>query len=773
MDSWGSDLELVSAKAWIMHNRKVIRGGTAAGLTLGKVIMLCLLGLVLFSLRVFGVPPAGKYYGVASGVVECPPTASRDEVAGQFALQLKLAKNGALTGTAQLTGVSAGDVWKCNLTLTDLKLFSTNTLSGSCEFKVYAGKVLTDQGWGTVNGSVQLPTAMLSVVGTNAGGCVFRWTLSDGREYYPLEPGNTWRSLETSGDANPTTPLYSTEAVWEPTNYNGQAALPFTQSYSTNCDLITTTYRAVDDHGLCYLGNDDPTDPVTSQIAPYWEARLPVKTGLKWTMFHRNGVAYGDDLDGDGLSETANVQGQAGYGKFESVQTPVGRFENCLRLDSHVKVTVKLSGLHRSVSALATESRWFARGIGPVRSVMTIGAGGRPGQVSTSTEELTGYLINGSGRGVVRDLLLATNLAAANSDTENPGAPAIASDGTNFLVVTTQDQAYPAGLVAILLDGYGRVLQQIPLTSQLNQFSHPALAFQAGRYLLTWNQESQIYAAFLSPDGEMIDGPFRISDGTGTQFGAQVAVDGERALVVWAKYKGQYDVVGVFVSPDGTFSPELPICAAPGEQVFPEVLFAGTNYLAAWRDTRSGSGPAADTDIYGTRITPAGLVLDPGGFPLVTTTNVEQPGNLATDGQGRVCLVWSENGNIRARRFTPDGESLDGPVSGAGILVATNEDCHQPTVQYDGTNFLIAYAVGSYFPPKGIYLAQLNPADGTVLNAQPDGLGLLVQSPAELTERFMHPVFVRGNGNILLVWADNRETMGEFKSLAGALIYPF
>ena len=42
------------------------------------------------------------------------------------------------------------------------------------------------------------------------------------------------------------------------------------------------------------------------------------------------------------------------------------------------------------------------------------------------------------------------------------------------------------------------------------------------------------------------------------------------------------------------------------------MAFDGRNFVVVWQDERSSSGP----DIYGGRVSQAGILLDPGGIPV-------------------------------------------------------------------------------------------------------------------------------------------------------------
>ena len=80
----------------------------------------------------------------------------------------------------------------------------------------------------------------------------------------------------------------------------------------------------------------------------------------------------------------------------------------------------------------------------------------------------------------------------------------------------------------------------------------------------------------------------------------------------------QLDIYGARVSPAGRRArpgrdPDLD-GGEPADR--PALAFDGTNYLVAWEDARG-----AGADIYGARVSPAGAVLDPGGIAISTAAS--------------------------------------------------------------------------------------------------------------------------------------------------------
>ncbi|MCM0084099.1 hypothetical protein L4X63_21180 [Geomonas sp. Red32] len=258
-----------------------------------------------------------------------------------------------------------------------------------------------------------------------------------------------------------------------------------------------------------------------------------------------------------------------------------------------------------------------------------------------------------------------------------------------------------------------------------------------------------------------------------SNFAPVVAFDGTNFLVVWQQFTDQYDIRGALVSPAGQVLKQFPVIAAPGEQIEPAVAFDGTNYLVAWRDTRSGSGPAADTDITGTRVARDGTVLDPAGIAIATASGVQGSPRISFN-DGEYLVVWEDyrsgTAAIYGARIGADGSVLDP----GGIPIDTSHSaCYSPTVAPLGDYFLVAWRVGDYTQPAGIYGARISGQGQTVSLATGGFIFPISGPPTENAERFVNPVLAAGGGHSLLAWIVNRETMGTQKDLQSVLLYPF
>src|SRR5262249_34068081 len=133
--------------------------------------------------------------------------------------------------------------------------------------------------------------------------------------------------------------------------------------------------------------------------------------------------------------------------------------------------------------------------------------------------------------------------------------------------------------------------------------------------------EKSAYPAVLDPTiGPEIgtDNPIFAAAG-GDQTRPAVAFGNGNYLVGWDRSRGaNVDLYGVRVSPGGAvLDPTgIPITTGLGDQLRPAIAFDGTNWIVTWDGTPANP---ISVDIYAARVSPAGVVLDPGGIQVTNT----------------------------------------------------------------------------------------------------------------------------------------------------------
>jgi hypothetical protein len=187
----------------------------------------------------------------------------------------------------------------------------------------------------------------------------------------------------------------------------------------------------------------------------------------------------------------------------------------------------------------------------------------------------------------------------------------------------------PAGTV---LDG---TATGIPISTAANNQAQPAIAFDGTNYLVTWSDnrsgDANIYGTRVSPAGTVVDGAatgFPISTAASAQADPDLAFNGTNYLVAWLDLRsGERDIFGTRVSPAGSVldgvASGIPISTAPQQQDSPAVAFNGV-FLVTWRDRRSGK----NFDLFGARVGTNGVVQDSSGFAVSAKPTNEGSGAL-------------------------------------------------------------------------------------------------------------------------------------------------
>jgi len=171
-----------------------------------------------------------------------------------------------------------------------------------------------------------------------------------------------------------------------------------------------------------------------------------------------------------------------------------------------------------------------------------------------------------------------------------------------------------------------------------------------------------------------------------------VGFAGGNYFVVWEDYRSDssWDIYGTRVSPGGIVlnTDGIAISMASNQQERPAIDFDGTNYLVVWEDRNSG-----DVDIYGARVTPGGHVLDPDGIAICKAPRFQFSPAIAFDGTNYL-IAWEDYrrsiySDIFGTRLTPGGTVLD--TAGIFLCNTSAYDKLDPAVAYDGTNFLVLW----------------------------------------------------------------------------------
>jgi len=177
------------------------------------------------------------------------------------------------------------------------------------------------------------------------------------------------------------------------------------------------------------------------------------------------------------------------------------------------------------------------------------------------------------------------------------------------------------------VDQSGNVLDPdgIAISTAVFWQESPSIAFDGTTYLVVWQDERSgqhhdIYGARVDQAGVVLDpSGIAVSTSANIERYPSVAFDGTNYLVVWEDYRNtsnpdiygaRLDQSGVVLDPSG-----IAVSTAPGRQKFPAIGFDSTNYLVVWDDDRRG-----EPDIFSTRISQSGIVLDTAGIAIAIPT---------------------------------------------------------------------------------------------------------------------------------------------------------
>jgi hypothetical protein len=259
--------------------------------------------------------------------------------------------------------------------------------------------------------------------------------------------------------------------------------------------------------------------------------------------------------------------------------------------------------------------------------------------------------------------------------------PSIAFDGTNYLLAGSDTD-----IMGVRIDNTGGVLDTTTIYSIYpNRCNNPAVVFDGNDYFVAFEAWPQygpyIYGVRVDTSGVVLDtSGIEISQGGAYDLCPKVAFDGTNYLTT-------FDVYGARINSMGVLIDTIPIVIASGSyrQWYPSFAFDGVNYLVVWQDNRNGYA-----DIFGARVTPDGVVVDPAGIPICTAPSGQYKPRIEFDGQD-YCVIWEDwrSGNhtdIYGCHVNPSGTVL------SEFIVADQPNLQlEPTLVKGSDKYLITY----------------------------------------------------------------------------------
>lgn len=357
---------------------------------------------------------------------------------------------------------------------------------------------------------------------------------------------------------------------------------------------------------------------------------------------------------------------------------------------------------------------------------------------TTSSTQSTQMLTRVDGTGAeLGDSLLATSKPLLGA------APEVAFDSTRFVAVFSQADlaatTAPANYFrlsarAVGLDG--ALGSDGPLLSTVaNAQKAPSIAFNGSEYLLVWTDmradtAGDIWGARFAANGSLLDvNGIAISTAKGAQQDAAVASNGSDFLVTWADKRGSdFDIFATRISAGGAvLEPSgLALDTAFLDQTHPHVVSDGTDYLVTWNHGNN-------VDINGVRVTAAGQLPDPFGVVVADGTPDQENANVIWDGSQYVA-AWHENTHYVLSRLTKAGVRVDVPA----ISVVTSTDSLVPGLVTTPAGYLVAW--------RGFT---------DIATATVSLIGEVSQQSTLVPMASSAPVLLNGGGSYLAAWQDS------------------
>ncbi|HEY3447275.1 MAG TPA: hypothetical protein VGK67_12960, partial [Myxococcales bacterium] len=251
--------------------------------------------------------------------------------------------------------------------------------------------------------------------------------------------------------------------------------------------------------------------------------------------------------------------------------------------------------------------------------------------------------------------------------------PKVAFDGSRWLVVWSEYRAGNRDIFATRVERDGTVVDPagIPISVNSANETDPAVAFGGGRYLVTYGRFApvRLVATPVLPDGTVL--PEKLLGSAATS--PKVASDGTSFLVLAQELTG---LQAIPVAADGTAAAKIPLGVDSG--IF-SVTSSGTQWLAAWA-VAPGTYPYAD--VGAARLAGGTFALSPVSFgPPAAARNAP----VAVNDGSQFMVSWQESTRLYGARVSPTGIVLDP----GGVVVPGSSNLADAA--FDGSDYMLLF----------------------------------------------------------------------------------
>jgi hypothetical protein len=232
---------------------------------------------------------------------------------------------------------------------------------------------------------------------------------------------------------------------------------------------------------------------------------------------------------------------------------------------------------------------------------------------------------------------------------------------------------------------------------------------------LLYEDEAGIHFADRESAPRILVGQCTVADHTGKQFQVPMLAEASKLRAIIPEPMLAQMAFPLAIDP--LIGPEtgMGLPMAPNAQIAPSAASNGTNYLIAWKDCRlNPPNNCSPGNIYGTRISSAGKVLDPTGIVINGDSNGQTQPKVASNGSDFL-VAWFDVTNavggatwlnVACTWVRADGVVLD--TNGIQVT-STNAFRDKLDIACNGTNYLAVWeheTIGSSDPD--IYGARLS-----------------------------------------------------------------